>query len=266
MGSGSDTRAGLTVRGPVAGVTLVLCAAAALSCRPPAPALPSPEDVLFRTPFLTAILKFPRHYDSAKTYSLLVALHGNGGTAAELDSALASLDRASLLVAVPQGEYAGPAGGHSWFLRTADRSRWETSDTRTVDHVVELIAAIGARHRIGKVFVLGFSQGASLAFMTGLRNPSLVTGIVAVGGHLPEVDHEGSVLHARDLANARNVKVFIARGIVDPHLSPQAFTRQRDLLVSYGFAVTTYEYIGAHHLTSDLLARVGRWIRRNAGN
>ena len=251
---------------PAAGFTLTLCAAVSFSCRPPAPAMPAPVDALFRSPSLTAILKFPEHYDSATTYPLLVALHGNGGMAAELDSGLSSLDRAAMLIALPQGEYAGPAGGYSWFLRTADRSRWETSDARTVDHVVELIAAIGARYRTGKVFLFGFSQGASLAYMTGLRNPELVTGIVAIGGHLPEVDREGSIVHAQDVVNARNVKVFVARGRSDPHVSPQVFTNQRAFLVSHGYAVTAYEYAGAHYLTSDLLARVGRWIRRNGGS
>jgi phospholipase/carboxylesterase len=259
-------RPGLTVRGPAAGFTLALCSAALLSCRPPAPAMPAPADVLFRAPSQAAILKFPEHYDSAQAYPLLVALHGNGGTAAEFDSGLASLDRASLLVAVPQGEYARAGGGYSWFLETPDRSLWEANDTRTVDHVVELVGAIGARYRVGKVFVLGFSAGASLAYMTGLRNPSLVTGILAIGGHLPEIDREGSILHAEDLANGRSVRVFIARGMADPYVGQRIFTNQRDFLASRGFAVTAYEYVGAHHLTSELLARVARWIRRYAGN
>jgi len=253
------------VRSPAVGVTLALILAVALSCRAPAPAMPAPADVVFRSPSLAAILKFPEHYDSAQTYPLLVALHGNGGTAAEFDSGLASLDRTSMLVAVPQGEYARPDGGYSWFLRTPDRSLWEANDARAVDHVVELITAIGARFRTGNVFVLGFSQGASLAYMTGLRNPALVRGIVAIGGHLPEVDREGSVVHEQDLENGRGVKVFMARGERDPYVSRQAFANQRDLLASHGYAVTAYEYAGAHYLTRDLLGRVGSWIRRNAG-
>jgi predicted esterase len=246
-------------------MALALCSAVVLSCQPPAPGRPAPVDVLFRAPSLTAILKFPERYDSAKAYPLLVALHGHGGTAAEFDSGLAFLDRASLFVAVPQGEYAGPAGGRSWFFETADRSLWEAYDTRTVDHVVELVGAIGTRYRVGKVFVLGFSAGASLAYMTGLRNPSLVTGILAIGGNFPEVDREGSILHAQDVVNGRGVKVFIARGVSDPYVGQRVFTNQRDLLLSHGYAVTAFEYAGAHHLTSELLARVGRWIRRNDG-
>lgn len=228
--------------------------------------MPTPADVLFRSPSLTAILKLPEHYDSAQTYPLLVALHGNGGTAAEFDSGLSSLDRASILLAVPQGEYPKPAGGYSWFFETAERGLWETNDTRTVDHVIELIGAIGTRYRIGKVFVLGFSQGASLAYMTGLRNPSLVTGIVAIGGLLPEVDREGSIVHAADLVNGRSVKVLVARGGSDPYVNRTVFTHQRDLLASHGYAATAYEYAGGHYLTRDLLARVGNWIRRNARN
>ena len=227
--------------------------------------MPTPEDVVFQSPPLTAILKFPEHYDSAKTYPLLVALHGNGGTAAEFDSGLSSLDRASILVAVPEAEYAKPAGGYSWFFETTDRSLWETSDTRTVNHVVEMIGAIGARYRTGKVFVLGFSQGASLAYMIGLRNPALVTGIVAIGGYLPEIDREGSIVHAQDLVNGRGVKVFVARGRSDPYVGRRVFTDQRDFLASHGYAVTAFEYAGAHYLTEELLGQVKRWIQRNAG-
>ena len=224
--------------------------------------MPTPEDVVFQSPPLTAILKVPEHYDSAKTYPLLVALHGNGGTAAEFDSGLSSLDRASILVAVPEAEYAKPAGGYSWFFETSDRSLWAANDTRTVDHVIELIGAIGTRYRIGKVFVLGFSQGASLAYMTGLRNPSLVTGVLAISGFLPEVDREGSVIHAQDLVNGRNVRVFVARGTSEPYIGSRVFTSQRDLLASHGYSVTAYEYVGGHYLTSALLERVARWIRR----
>ena len=250
-----------------AGLALALCSAVSLSCRPPAPALPTPGDVLFRAPSLTAILKFPEHYDSAKTYPLLVALHGLGGIAAELDSALRPLERSAHLVVVPEAEYPRrTGGGFSWFLETSDRSRWEANDTRAVDHLVELIGAIGSRYRVGKVFVFGFSQGATMAYLAALRNPALVTGVLAVGGGLPEIDREGSIVHAADVERARAVRVFTARGRDDPYLTPQVFTGQRDFLVAHGYGVTTFDYAGARYLTGELLARMGRWIRRYGGN
>jgi phospholipase/carboxylesterase len=257
----------LNVGRAAAGLSVVLCSAATLSCWQFAPVTPAPADVAFRAPTLTAIVNFPAGYDSARTYPLLVALHGLGGIAAEFDSALRPLDRASLLVAVPEAEYARRfGGGFSWFLETSDRSRWEANDARSVDHLVELIGAIGARYRIGRVFVFGFSQGATMAYLTALRNPALVTGVLAVGGGLPEVDREGSLVHAADVERARAVKVFIARGRDDPYLTPRVFTGQRDFLVAHGYGVTTYDYAGAHYLTGELLARMGRWIRRYGRN
>ena len=115
------------------------------SCKLPGPESPAAKDVDFTTPSLTAILKLPERYDSSKTYALLIALHGNGGTAAGFAPAFSSLAGDSLLVAVPQGEYAKSGGGYSWFYLTNDRSLWEEYDTRSVDHVAELASAIGAR-------------------------------------------------------------------------------------------------------------------------
>ena len=59
--------------------------------------------------------------------------------------------------------------------------------------------------------MFGFSQGATMAYLTALRNPALVSGVLAVGGGLPEIDREGSLVHAADVERARAVRVFTAR-------------------------------------------------------
>jgi phospholipase/carboxylesterase len=212
-----------------------------------------------------AILKLPAGYDSSRNYTLLVALHGSGGTAAGLAPTFLSLARASVFVAVPQGEYRISAGGYSWFYLTSDRSLWEEYDTRSVGGVVTLIADIRARYRIGRVFVLGFSQGASLAYMTGLRNPSLVSGILAISGYMPEIDGVGSIVHAQDVADARNVNIFVARGGSDDLVSRQTYTAQRDFFASNGYSVTAYEFAGGHYLTDELLGQVLQWLRGQPG-
>lgn len=231
------------------------------SCSPLGPESGGSHDVVVTTNSLTALLKLPQAYDSSKAYPLLVALHGNGGTAQGFAPAFSSFARDSLLVAVPEGEHPGPGGGRSWFYLTQDRSLWEECDTRSVDHVVELATAIAARHRVDGVFMLGFSQGASLAYMVGLRNPSQVRGVVAIGGVFPDVDQPGAIVHASHVQGARNVKIFVARGITDLAVSREAFVSQRDFLLAHGYSVTAYEYAGGHVLTEDLLARVRAWIR-----
>jgi phospholipase/carboxylesterase len=237
----------------------ILTSAAVLSCRPPSP-LP-PQGTLLGAPLLRTILMFPERFDTSRTTTLLVALHGYGGTAGTFALVFASLPRMSLFVAVPDGEYPAEGGGHSWFHLVRDRRLWESYDAHSAQRVVELIADLRTRYRIANVFVLGFSQGATLAYMVGLRNPTLVSGVLAISGGLPKIDGEGSIVRSADVTAARGLKLFVARGASDPLVSEQTFTTQWDYFTLLGYAVTSYEFAGAHTLTPELLDRVLRWIQ-----
>jgi phospholipase/carboxylesterase len=241
-------------------VALSLSGLAPSACHAPRPPAPVFRDTVFRTPSLTAILRFPARYDSTKSYPLLVALHGYGGTAANLATAFTAFATESLVVAMPQAEFPGPAGGTSWFYRTGDRSLWDVFDLRSVNTILELVSALRERHRVGKVFILGFSQGTMLAYMTGLLNPPLVSGVLAIGGYPPDVDLEGSIVHAQDIANAARLPLFIAHGTRDVTVGRHVFLAQRDFFASKGYAVTAVEYDGGHTLTAALMATVRQWL------
>ena len=234
------------------------------SCLSPDPVAPDPRYVVFRTADLAVLLKPPADYDSTATYPLLVALHGNGGTALAFAPALSPFARTAFFVAVPQGLYAREDGGFSWFALTRERALWETLDTRSVASVAGLIAALRASYPIGDVFVLGFSQGASLAYLTGLRHPALVSGVIAIGGRLPLMDTVGAIVHAQDVDRARGVPIFVARGADDALVGRRTFLAQVDFWTSRGYAVTSHEYDGGHHLTAGLMDRVLEWLRERA--
>ncbi len=209
------------------------------------------------------ILMRPRDYEPERVYPLLVALHGFGGDAKDMARAFESYAGLPVLIAVPQGEYARPRGGFSWFLVTRDRSQWPRTDERSVSRVVRCIAAVKARERVGKVVVFGFSQGASLAYLTGLRNPGLVDGIAAVAGSLPPVDEEGAILGQDQIGRARRVAVFIARGTDDPLIDAQSFARQKDFFGSHGYRIEALSFEGVHQLTLPLLTRMWSWMERS---
>jgi phospholipase/carboxylesterase len=245
---------------------LALSVLAALACRLPAQQFPASDGVVFQGRSQTAILRLPERFDTSRTYALLVALHGRGGTAAGIAPAFSSLAAAPILVAVPQGEYRVPGAGYSWFYLTDDRSLWAEHDSVSARRLVELVSDIRARYRIGRVFVLGFSQGASMAYTVGMLNPALVSGVLAISGYMPEVDREGSIVHAQDVADARGVGLFIARGVDDALVGREVFTAQRDFFTSRGYAVAAYEFVGGHHLTPELLDRARRWILEHIGS
>ena len=241
----------------------VLCLASLplASCVSAGPQGPATADAIFPSRYLEAILKLPAGYDSTRAFPLVVALHGNGGSAFGLAEVLAPLAAASFFVAVPQGDYPGAGGGYSWFDPSPDRRLWAESDAHTVATVVALIEALRARYRIGKVIVLGFSQGASLAYLIAFRNPSLVSGVVAISGGLPPIDTAGAIVHAPDVVAARSVRIFVARGDEDPYVSRRAFLDQRDFFASRGYAVTSFEFPGGHAVPDVVVSRVRAWLR-----
>ena len=218
----------------------------------------------FPSPHLEATLKFPPGWDSTRTYPLLLALHGYGGDAYRLALVLADVPRAGFLVAVPQGEYDLPGGGWSWFDPSRDRATWALHDAHTVETLVQLVEPLRARYHIGAVFVLGFSQGASLAYLVGLSHPGLVAGVAAVAGGLPPIDAEGAMLHAADLAAARDVRFFVARGTRDPLVNRRTYVEQAAFLRGHGFAVTTFEFTGGHDLPPELVGRLTAWLKTEA--
>lgn len=230
------------------------------SCASAGPQGPATADVIFPSRYLEAILTPPAGYDSSRTYPLVVALHGNGGDAFGFAPSFAPLAAASFFVAVPQGEYPRTGGGYSWFDPSPDRGTWALHDAHTVATVVALVDALRSRYHIGKVFILGFSQGASLAYLTGLLDPSLVSGVIAISGDLPPIDTAGAIVRAPDVAAARTVRIFVARGTEDPYVSRRAFLGQRDFFASHGFAVTAFEFPGGHDVPDALVGRVTAWL------
>jgi phospholipase/carboxylesterase len=205
----------------------------------------------------------PSNYEPDRRYPLLVALHGNGGNAKGLSSAFAAFARRPILVALPQGAFAKPGGGFSWFRETEDRRLWPMEDELSVARILDCISAVSRRYAVEGVIVFGFSQGASLAYMTGLRNPARVEGIAAVAGLMPEIDGQGSIVGSAHVASARRVRIFIARGASDPWIDRETYVRQKDFFLAHGYRVEAMEFDGPHQLTSDLLTRLWNWIGRS---
>ena len=208
------------------------------------------------------LLKLPRWYDEKKKYTLLVALHGNGGDAEGLSPAFNSFRNERIIVALPHGGYPNSYGGYSWFYKTADRSVWAKKDMLSVSGVVEVISEVASSYPIEKVYVLGFSEGASLAYMTGLRNPALVAGVAAIAGIMPEIDSDGAVIHTDDIEKAVGVRMFIARGTSDGLVKRKHLTSQYEYFSNKGYVMTLCEFQGGHTLTAELLGKLLEWLKK----
>lgn len=105
---------------------------------------------------------------------LLIALHGTGGTGAEmLDALRAACDKLGIICIAPDA--LRPAGaGYAWTYR--DESQWLVAHTAT-----EAITKHDADP--ARVILLGFSQGANITLALATDNHEPFTALIPICGH-----------------------------------------------------------------------------------
>lgn len=101
-----------------------------------------------------------------------------------------------------------------------------------------------------RVYLLGFSQGATLAYSIGLTAPARLRGIIAIGGRvLPEIAAQAAPMSA-----LRHLTLLIQQGSNDPALPLECARATRDLFVELGVMLGYREYTAAHELNAAMMA------------
>lgn len=206
-------------------------------------------------------VRLPADYDPARTYPLLVALHGSGGSPENFASLWRKQDGAPCIIAAPEGPYPFPvrqggSSGRSWYLLVKDRRIWELADPLAVRAMLATVAELKASYRVGAVYILGFSQGAALAYQAALGHPEVFSGLLAVAGVFPE-----NSIRADDLERGRgSLRIWIAHGSRDNLVHPRQSEAARALLEKAGFQVHFQAFKGGHVMTPGLFRQALDWI------
>ena len=207
-------------------------------------------------------LRLPTSYDATKAYPLVVGLHGNGSNANNLMQSMRPDVFEGIICAAPDGAYsrtdlASLRGEHfSWYLPDADRALRPLLDALTSEQVLRVVEDVSQRHRVSRVILLGFSQGVSAAYLTAMKSPDRIAGIVAVAGGFPRTSVTPEQLKA-----ASHIRIMIAHGTGDAQVALDASERARDLLREAGYKVQFETFDGGHELPPDLMRSAGNWIR-----
>lgn len=110
-----------------------------------------------------------------------------------------------------------------------------------------------AAHRI---VLAGFSQGAALALMTGLRHDERLGGIAVLSGYLPLADKTAA---ERSAAN-RDVPIFQGHGVRDGMVALARASASRDALMALGYPVQWHEYLMEHSVCPQEIADLQHWL------
>ncbi|MEO3715400.1 alpha/beta hydrolase [Roseateles flavus] len=207
----------------------------------------------------------------AEPRASLIVLHGLGASGDDFVPVCQAMDLRSvggLRVLLPQapdrpvsinGGYRMPA----WYDIGLDASGQRVEDERGLRESQREIEALIAQEvergiPASRIVLMGFSQGAAMTLMTGLRHAQRLAGLVALSGYLPLA---GTTEAERHAANA-DVPLFLAHGDSDEVVPPARGLASRAELERLGFAVQWHGYPMGHEVSMEEIADVAGFIRQ----
>jgi phospholipase/carboxylesterase len=140
-------------------------------------------------------------------------------------------------------------GGSAW----ADWSELDEGAAKLVKFVRALPRLYNADPT--RIYLMGFSQGAAVAFAAALLQPDLVRGIVSLVGFAPKLQ---TTPNFRPLDK---LPVFMAAGTHDTTIPLDLAQQSAELLKSLGADLTYREYDTGHKLTARGMKDLIRWFQ-----
>ncbi len=189
--------------------------------------------------------------------AILIALHGFGQQRKGFMRQFAPLRKRNILVVAPQGP-------HQFYMQLEPKKvgfNWltiyekENSIRDFTGFMVRLLDELERTHGIARdrVFVLGFSQGCSMAYRLAVSGAVPTRGVIACCADLPSDV-------AEKLAVSAPFSVLLAHAEDDPIIPvAKADEAEQQLRVS-DYAVERLRYTGGHTIPEDAVERIGDWI------
>jgi phospholipase/carboxylesterase len=208
----------------------------------------------------------PDGMEQRRRYPLVVGLHGfgsNGESFARLFAAR-KID-APFIYCVPQAPYAFSSGNDlamSWGFggESVPLSAEIRSGILAEEYVLAAVAAVKREYLVDerRVFVLGFSQGAGMAFRLGIRHPEVFTAAIPIGGWCEPGEYT-----AKEIRRARAGSRFLVCHSPEDRVVPyDSCAKAKAFLTEQGLAHQVLDYAGGHSVPANLLQRVVPFIDR----
>jgi predicted esterase len=189
------------------------------------------------------------------SHPLLVGFHGYGEQA---ETHLAELQR------LPGAEHwllASVQGLH-WFYSSKQQrvvASWMTRLGReqaildNIQYVDGVVRKLQQEFNVNNHLVyVGFSQGAAMAYRAAAKAGHACSGLIVLGGDLPNDLKEGGPL--------RLPKVLIGRGQEDDWYTQEKYTSDLVTLRERGIEVSTTVFKGGHEWTAAFRKEVGQFL------
>lgn len=177
--------------------------------------------------------------------AVMILIHGRGASAQDILSLSAPLNFAGVAYLAPQAE------GSVWYPNrliapVESNEPYLSAAIAKVDGLVKQIEASGGIP-VEKIFIGGFSQGASLASEYVIRNPRSYGGLLIFSGGY--IWQSGKPREAA--GNLNGMPVFNGCSNIDPFIPLERVKETSSLLTSLGAEVTERIYPNMDHTIID---------------
>ena len=194
--------------------------------------------------------------DRARAAMILV--HGRGASAADIMTVAAEVRFPGVAYLAPQ------AAGSAWYPHpfTAPLEANEPHLSSALQVLSSLVAKVEATVPVGRLVLLGFSQGACLTLEFAARNARRYGGVVGLSGGL--VGPDGT---PRDYpGDFQRTPVFLGCSDVDPHIPKEKVIEAGEVFERMGADVAVRLYPGmAHTVSADEIQAVRAIVKGVAG-
>lgn len=212
---------------------------------------------------LTYLERLPKEQSSGGKAPIIVLLHGRAAEAKTIFSIEGLLDPRFHIVAF-QAPFASEKGAFEWFRPEEEvptRELWEGNRFSAAEQILtEQVLGYLAKANVdaSKLFLWGFSQGAAMSLILGLRGTLKPKGVVPMSGFLPSPVKKWEALD-------RHAKYLLVHGTNDEVLPPASSLSALRFLLEHGIRAEYHEYRGRHKMTLDSIAYINHWLCKEAG-
>jgi phospholipase/carboxylesterase len=191
---------------------------------------------------------------------LLVLLHGHASNEGDLLGLVPYLDD-RFQIASPRGPQRLAAGAYAWFRTTYAASGpivHEGEESESRKRLAAFIDEVASRYGADptRVYLLGFSEGATLALSFALTVPEQIAGVAALSGRLLR-EVLPTIADPEELAGC---PMFLGYGIHDDVVPIGRARSTREFLAGFGVDLDYREYPSGHQIGPQALMDVAAWL------
>ncbi len=193
-------------------------------------------------------------------YPALVLLHGRGADENDLLNLADYLDERLFLISVRAPFVYQHGGGYTWYDIEDIGKPEPKMFAESYNKLMKFLGDIRTGYPVdsARIYLCGFSMGATIAFAAALTDPGSFAGVIANSGYIPE-DSELKL----DWQSLKGKPFFISHGIYDPVIPVTFGRRASELLHKVEADVHYREYDMGHQIGEESLNDIMQWLTKS---